>query len=430
MFFFLCSSLFFFIPLLLSFFLLSYSPSSSFFLLKGLNNGSFGSCPQEVLKIQNNIRNEWLSNPDDFWYTIEERFKESSKAISTLINENNIQNILIVDSLTFGFALLAHSLISTITKPNTAIILSNFTYNAVVKAVQHYSSISQYSPTIYTVTIPFPLLNPETINEEIINAYKNTLEEIKLSGKEIVLGLLDHITSLPSILMPIQELTQLYREYNVEEIIIDGAHTPGQIDISNITLLGGNYYLANIHKWCFAPPTAAFLWIDPNSPSVKQGKLHHPIVSHSYSTGIYSECSMLGSKDYSAMCSIPAAISYLEKLGGLHSIIERNHRICCNVMQKLGHAWNTSNYVLPSSITTSMGMVGIPSILGDTWEKSFELRSLLRQKYNIVIQNPFPVKGDRLYIRISVAVYNSEEDYDFLRDALLDILNDKLQQQK
>lgn len=400
-------------------------------MFEGLNNGSFGACPNYVLNIQNEIKNEWLSNPDDFWYTIEKRFQESSKAISLLIGENNIQNILIVDSLTFGFAILAHSLISTISIPNTAIILSNFTYNAVIKAVQHYSSIAKYPPTIYTVNIPFPILDSSTANQQILNAYQTILEEIKLSGKKIVLGLLDHITSLPCMLMPIQELTQLYREYNVEEIIIDGAHTPGQINISSLPSLGGDYYLANLHKWCFAPPTAGFLWINPNAPSVQQQKLHHPIVSHSYSTGIYSECSMLGTKDYSAMCSIPAAISYLTTLGGLENIIQRNHTLCCNILQKLGIAWNTSSYVLPDMLTTSMGMVGIPIIFGDTWEKSFELRSHLRQKYNIVIQNPFPVKGDRLYIRISVAVYNTEEEFEFLKDAILEILNLKqLEQQQ
>ena len=280
------------------------------------------------------------------------------------------------------------------------------------------------------MTIPFPLLNSHTANQEIINSYKVVLEEIKESNKEIILGLLDHITSLPCLLMPIQELTQLYHDYNVQEIIIDGAHTPGQIDISNLTTLGGDYYLANLHKWCFNPPTAAFLWVNPNTSSIRQKRLHHPIVSHQYSNGIYSECAMLGSKDYSAMCSIPASIAYLSSIGGLKNVIERNHLLCCKVMRKLGEAWNTLSFVLPPSLTTSMGMMGIPSIFGDTWEKSHELRRHLRQKYKIVIQNLFPVRNDRLYLRISVAVYNTEEEYDLLRDALLDIMNTTQQEQQ
>ena len=39
----------------------------------------------------------------------------------------------------------------------------------------------------------------------------------------------------------------------------------------------------------------------------------------------------------------------------------------------------------------------------------------------IVIQKLTPVKGDRLYMRLSVAAYNYMEEYLVLRDAVLDL---------
>lgn len=386
-----------------------------------------------MLARQSHIRSEWLSNPDDFWYTLEKRFQQSSEAVASLINDCRVdgsgnsqvspQDIVIVDSLTYGMALLIQSIISSITQPDTAIILSNFTYNAVKLAVQHYAAICRYPPEIFVAAIPFPLLNESTAHHEIISAYEETLEKISAQNRTVVLGLLDHIVSLPSMLMPIDELIQLFRKYGVKEIIVDGAHAPGQIDISAIPLFGANYYVANLHKWCFAPTSAAFIWMDPLSPTRVSGNLHHPIVSHSYSKGLFAECAMLGTKDYSAMLAVPTSLSFFEKLGGIRTVGDRNHRLCWKVMNYLSESWNTLDAIQPKLLTASMGMIALPVVFGSSWESSEEVRIELREKYRIVVQKPFPIGGDRLYLRISVAVYNNWEEYEVLKTAILEMVD-------
>jgi hypothetical protein len=47
-----------------------------------------------------------------------------------------------------------------------------------------------------------------------------------------------------------------------------------------------------------------------------------------------------------------------------------------------------------------------------------ELRLALREM-NIVVQKCVPVRGDRLYMRISCAVYNHFGEFELLRDAVL-----------
>jgi L-cysteine desulfhydrase len=374
-----------------------------------------------VQDAQVKIRGEWLSNPDDFWYTLEDRFKLCSEAVASLIGDADPQDIFIVDSLTFGFALVAQSICSHISHPDSAIILSNFTYNAVVKAVEHYSATARYPPQIFRVAIPFPLLEGESAHQQILSAYESTLQEIALLGKTIVFGLLDHIVSLPSLVMPVQELILLYRRYNVQEILVDGAHAPGSVDISGIPHLGANYYLANLHKWAFAATTAAFLWVKPSTPSLLSGHLHHPIVSHSYSKGLFAECAMLGTKDYSAMLTVPAGLAYFDRLGGLQKVIERNQTLCWKVLTFLGESWGTLDQRQPKLLTSSMGMIGLPVLFGDSWAASDEVRLELRNRYRIVVQRPFPIEGDRLHLRVSVAVYNSWSEFVALRDAVLEM---------
>ena len=69
-----------------------------------------------------------------------------------------------------------------------------------------------------------------------------------------------------------------------------------------------------------------------------------------------------------------------------------------------------------------MGMIGCPSVLGSTWEDSDRIRVLLRNEFNIVIQKLYPVPGDRLYLRLSIAVYNTLEEFVLLKDAILTLV--------
>jgi hypothetical protein len=76
-------------------------------------------------------------------------------------------------------------------------------------------------------------------------------------------------------------------------------------------------------------------------------------------------------------------------------------------------------------------MVGLPKILGDSWDDSEAIRLELRHRpgKGIVTQKFFPVPGDRLYFRISAAVYNSLDEFHALRDAINDIVARKMQEQ-
>jgi len=51
----------------------------------------------------------------------------------------------------------------------------------------------------------------------------------------------DYISSRPSILLPVKELISVCRRYNVM-VFVDGAHTPGQIEL-NLEDLGADFYV-------------------------------------------------------------------------------------------------------------------------------------------------------------------------------------------
>ena len=324
-----------------------------------LNNGSFGACPMAVLEAQRKFQAAWLSNPDDEWHALTKNFCRAREAIaSKLIGDANcVEDVFLVDSLTVGMSLIIHSAVATMTDPNSVVLVSNHTYNAVRLAINHgcslaspsssSSSSSSPGPNIVAVDIPFPMVE-ENGDQIIIAAYEKTLKKLNEDGKIVAFAFLDHIVSLPSMLIPIKEVIRVCRSHGVREIVVDGAHAPGQISLHDLPSLGADYYLANIHKWCYAPPSAAFVWVSPTAPS--RSKLHHPIVSHSYNQGLFAETCMLGTKDYSPMFVVPESFAFLDALGGLDAVVARNRALCSDAVELLSHAWLTQQFAQPMAV--------------------------------------------------------------------------------
>jgi selenocysteine lyase/cysteine desulfurase len=429
-----------------------------------LNNGSFGACPEGVLKKQRELQDEWNSNPDDFWHSLSSRFDETTAVVASCVLNVPADEVCLVDNLTTGMAALTHSLIATISEPGSAVLISNHTYNAVKLAIKHCCALAEsrhgITIDIIVVDIPFPILT-EDYENVILACFKKALQAVR-SNRVIQFAFIDHITSVPAMKLPLQRIVPLLREHGVREVLVDAAHAPGQLELRDTFLAETgpavpDYYLANLHKWCLAPVSAGFLWISPSAPSRK--KLYHPIVSHLSGQGFQAECSMLGTKDYSAMLAVPTALEFIDThLGGLPTLMERNTTLCYAAALMLSDAWGTREFLSPRGLCSGLAMVGCPAALGDTLEDGERLRLALRAwkpastpaptptlapapagsessrtllygdnsiplpehvTGGIVIQKLTAVKGDRLYLRVSAAAYNYIEEYHVLRDAVL-----------
>ena len=192
-----------------------------------------------------------FENPDNYWHTLEDRFLESSEAIAThlLKNKASSKDIYVVDNLTVAFSILSHSLIAHIKTQNSVILIQTHTYSAVKIAtiaacknapINHCLSGNELIPistqydgyihiavgylTLIEVCIPFPICDPDTHDSTIIAAYTHTLECISTKWPDLVieLAIIDHITSVPSIRMPVEELIPVLRNscVTVKEVCV------------------------------------------------------------------------------------------------------------------------------------------------------------------------------------------------------------------
>lgn len=398
-----------------------------------INNGSFGSCPGSVLAAQRKWQLQFLQQPDDFYFnTLRKEILHSRTVIKDLINADDVDEVSLVDNATTAAAIILQKIGRGFAEGkfarNDTVLMFHCAFQAVKKSIQAY--ITCAGGSVIEVQLPFPLNS----NEEIIAEFKKGLEEGKSNGRKIRLAIIDHITSMPSVVIPVQELVKICREEGVDQVFVDAAHAIGSVNI-DVKATGADFYVSNLHKWFFCPPSVAFLYCKKSrSPS----DVHHPVVSHEYGNGLPIESSWIGTRDYSSQLVVPSVLEFVNRFeGGIDGIMKRNHEEVVKMGKMLADSWGT-NLGSPPEMCASMIMVGLPSKLHVMSEDdALRLRSHLRKCYGVEVPLHFqpPRHGEEGvkdkdgivtgYARISHQVYNTFEDYCKFRNAINQLVENR-----
>ncbi|KAH7432257.1 hypothetical protein KP509_07G015600 [Ceratopteris richardii] len=403
-----------------------------------LNNGSFGCCPLSVQAAQSKWASLWLRQPDRFYFgPLQDGFLNSRRAVASLIHAHRVDQVVLVDNATVAVSMVLQKFVWRFFEGHyqkgDMVMALNFSYGSVKKALKAY--LERAGAHLIEVCLPFPVKS----KDEIVAAFLTTLHQVKVeSARRVRLALIDHVTSMPSFVLPVKELVSLCRREGVDEVFVDGAHAIGNVDI-NVEEIGADYYTSNMHKWLFNPPSAAFLYCKPEHLQ----ELHHPIPAHNYQKGLSNECEWVGTRDYSAQLTVVDAIEFFKKFkGGVRAVQEHNHHnvVCMGVL--LADAWGTECGT-SADLSSSMIMVGLPNAVGVRSEDdAVVLRTRLREEFSIEVpvyyawgmqQLPHHVASSvasesishqempphfAAYVRISHQIYNSIADYEKLRDAV------------
>lgn len=302
------------------------------------------------------------------------------------------------------------------------ILISNFTHGSVVHAMEYVCLRSSGRLRMEMIYLPFPIYDPE----ELIRTYEEKISHLTERGVALHLAVLDHVSSLPAVLFPVVDVVNACRQGGFRRIFVDGSHALGTVANLDVPSVGADYYAGTVHKWMFAPTSAAFLWISPKDGI--RDEMHHPIPSHGFNKGLAKECAMIGTRDYSSLLSVPAALEFFKSLGGGGDdadavICRRNHDLVLMAAMELADLWCTE-LGTSEDMCTSMVMVGLPQCLGHTDEASHEVKEALLKGWNIVVHRCYPAEG-RLWLRLSAAVYNHRKEFDMLGEAVLELARSK-----
>ncbi|KAK1278587.1 hypothetical protein QJS04_geneDACA015793 [Acorus gramineus] len=388
-----------------------------------INNGSFGSCPSSILSAQSAWQRLFLRQPDQFYFDrLRPAILRSRHAIKDLINADDVEEVSIVDNATTAAAIVLQQSSWGFSEgrfdQGDAVVMLHCAY--VKKSIHAY--LHRAGAHVIEVYLPFPVRS----SAEIVSEFKKALVKGRSNGRKVRLAVIDHITSMPCVVVPVKELVRICREEGVDRVFVDGAHAIGNVEI-DVKDIGADFYTSNLHKWFFCPPSVAFLYTKKSGTTDLQ--LHHPVVSHEYGNGLADESAWTGTRDYSAQLVVPDVMDFVDRFeGGIEGIRRGNHEGVVKMGEMLVEAWKTC-FGTPKEMCPSMAMVGLPACLKVLSESdSLKLRRYLRVKFGVEVPIYYraPREGEedeeviRItgYARISHQVYNVVEDYYRFRDAV------------
>ena len=363
-----------------------------------LNFGSFGACVKPVFEQYQAFQLELEQEPVQF-ITVKgiEYLKKSRKALANYLSCDD-NDLVFVTNPSYAVNIIAKSFNL---KAGDEILATNLEYGACDKTWNYYCN--KVGAKYIRQEIPFPL----TTTEEFVEAFfKGLTSKTKLV-------FISHITSTTGLRLPAEAICKKAKELGLMTFV-DGAHAPAQIDL-NLSTLQADMYTGACHKWMMTPKGSSFLYVKKEL----QHLFDPLIVSWGYEPNLSTPATffdyhqMQGTRDYSAFLTIPIAINFMEKNDWKNVSKDCRDMVRENVT-RFATLLNTE------ALTTNPNefLVQLCSTKIKTNEP-LKLKQLLYDTYKIEV--PVMQLDDKVFLRYSIQIFNTQKDLDILYDALVDI---------
>jgi len=368
-----------------------------------LNHGSFGACPKPVFAELQRWQLAMERNPVEFLGRRSAALLRAARQRLATYLDAALDDLVFVPNATTGVNTVARSLQL---QPGDEVLTTDHEYGACdatwrlvcERAGAHYRRVQ----------IPLPF-DAESFVARLMAAVTPRTRLIFLS----------HITSNTALIFPVAALCAAARERGIATLV-DGAHAPGQIDLS-LNAVGADFYTGNCHKWLCAPKGAAFLHVRPEHHAA----VHAPVVSWGYvaseSEGGHTEFDAYvgqtllerrlqwqGTHDIAAWLSVPAALDFLTAHGWPERRAECHTRALA-LQARVG----ARNGLKPIGRDEDFGqMVPIPVRCSEPEA----LRARLFEQHRIEV--PVTQHAGQVFVRVSVQAYTSDAELLVLENAL------------
>lgn len=371
-----------------------------------LNHGSYGLCPVAVREAQRRLRERMDADPVRFFKRDLEMFADRARdRVSRLVNAP-ASCLALVPNATFAVASVLHAVDL---QPGDEVLVTNHEYNATLNELNRLCARS--GARVVTSEIPMVGVTPELVVERVA-------EKLSDHTKLVVVS---HIASASALVFPVHEIVRRVRERGID-ILVDGAHAPGQIPV-DLGALRPTYYAASCHKWLCTPKGTGFFYAEPErhasiKPLALSCRVHELREDRD---PFLCDFDYVGTNDYTGNLVLPEAIEHLaaQAPGGMAELMHINHELVLAGARLIAER---TDAVLPapeSMIGTMAGLI-LPEDPAPGRPCAFEdpIWDALYERHNIQVP-VWPLPGvARRVLRISAHLYNSIEDFEKLASAL------------
>lgn len=371
-----------------------------------LNHGSFGAVPVEVLELQTRWRGRWEANPTAFIHNDLQPAQDRARQELSEFLRADLEGLVFVRNASSGVASVVRSIESTL-QSGDELLTTAQDYNAVRQILEYTAEL--HGAKVVVAEVPFPIESPEQVAEAVLRCV----------GPRTRLAVIDHITSPTALIYPVATLVAAL-EPDIP-VLIDGAHGPGQVELS-IDELGASWYTGNLHKWTCAPKGSAFLhtradWRSDTVPTVISHGRNAPLPEIGDRYRLLFD--WLGTDDFSQWLVVPDAMKAVGELepGGWPAVRAQNHQLILAARKLVADAVG-SRLPAPDEMIGSMAAIRLPDREGEDpgGELSPLMGDLIEAGFETLVMN-WPSWPSQL-LRVSAHHYNRLEEYEALADVL------------
>ena len=365
-----------------------------------VNHGAFGRVPLTVRAERRAWQELIDANPMDFFRRrAGDELDRSRLAIARFLGSDD-QGVALTQNTTTGIATVLAALPLG---PGDRILVTDHIYGAVRWNTD--LAARRAGAIVDEVAVPLAANDDEAV-EAIIGGVR---EDTKYA-------LLDHISSSTAKLFPMERIIAALHERDVK-VIVDAAHVPGALPV-DLTALGADYWVGNIHKWAGAPRGTAGLYASP----ALRADLRPVPLSWRAPEGFPNSFSNVGTVDQTAWLAAPAGLEFFEQLGW-EAVREYNNTLARTGQLLIAEAIGANLEGMPGEDVDGyplpMRLIPLDSVPGDE-EACIALTDRLAREY--LIECPATTWNGRALLRICAQLYNSVTCYERVAEALKNLL--------
>jgi selenocysteine lyase/cysteine desulfurase len=369
---------------------------SEFPLEKGLyyfNNASLGPCPKLVVDATNQFRALLDGFPSRYMWGGWQEEKEAVRQKVAAMFSVDKEEIALIHNTTEGMNLIAHSMELG---PGDEVILADHEHPSGTVPWQHWSEIRGFK--IVKPTLP---ILPES-KEEIVAIYRKAI-----TSKTRVISMV-HGTNTNGMILPVKEVSEMAHKQGIL-VGVDAAQTAGTFKI-DLHDLGCDFYAASAHKFMFSPKGMGVFYARKDA----QKYLKPLIVSRAhFRDESIRRLENYNTRNYPELLGMGTAVDYYNLIGA-----EKREARMRDLKQYFRSALeNNPRFRLktPASEALSCAIQNVEVVN----RKVGEVKTQLFNSHNIDCRpiNSHGING----LRISLSVFNTKKDIDYLLEALQNV---------
>ena len=259
-----------------------------------LNHGSFGACPEPVLRAQAEWRARMEREPVLFLDREIDGLLAGARARAARFLRADPDGLVFVPNTTTAVSTVLASIPFA---DGDEIVTTDQVYGAVRGIIDRICERTGAQARVAPVHLP--VSGASAVTGAIAGAITGATR----------LVIADHVTSPGALVYPIAEIVRHCRSRGVP-VLVDAAHGPGMTEV-DVDALGADYWCGNFHKWVCAPKGSAALWVTQEH----RAGFRPLVTSHPHLETVHQRFDWTGTFDPTAWLAVPAAIDFFDGAG-------------------------------------------------------------------------------------------------------------------